>query len=107
MSHSFDEIHCSTIHWKQKANVDQLSAAMKIKVGWESHPSSKRPFFTSFSKTNGPTKLEGLDTWKTSIVFRNVWRFFCFIPPYPRVTPYVPKIAPKLTSSYVSTCIHY
>ena len=42
--------------------------------------------------------------WPSDHMIRNSWRFFvCFILRYPRVTPYVPKMAAKLTSSYISS----
>ena len=31
---------------------------------------------------------------------------FCFIPSYPKVTSYVPIMAEKLTSSYMSSSFH-
>ena len=72
---------------------------MKIEILLESDPPVKLPFLTAFSKTNEPNKMEELGTWQASILFKNV-------PGYPRVIPYVPKIASKWTSSYLSTCIH-
>ena len=54
----------------------QLSVAVKIELGLESHPLAKQPFLTAFCKTHGPTKLEELGTWQASILFRILWPFF-------------------------------
>ena len=54
----------------------QLSAAVKVQLGFESQPPQKRPFLTALSKIHGPTKLDKLDTWQNSIWFRNLWPFF-------------------------------
>ena len=66
---------------------------MKIELGLDSHPHAKQPFLTAFSKTNMPSIIEELGTWQARLWFRNPQRIFSwFIPGYPRVTPYVPKI---------------
>ena len=85
-----ETMHCVT----RQFTYAQLSAAVKVELGFESQPPQKWPFLTVFSKINCQTKIVKLGTWKDSIRFRNVWRlFFCFIPGYTRVIPYVPKMA--------------
>ena len=40
----------------------QLSAAVKVQLGFESQPQPKQPFLTSLSKINGQTKIERAGT---------------------------------------------
>ena len=80
----------------------QLSGAVKVQLGFESQPPPKQLFLTVFSKINGPTKIKARHLARQYVVKKCVALLFCFIPGYPRVTPYVPKMASKLTSSYLS-----
>ena len=49
---------------------------MTVELLLDSHPLVKLPLLTAFSKTNIPTKIEGLCTRQVSILFKNMWRFF-------------------------------
>ena len=85
----------------------QLTAAVNLNLGLKIQSLPKCPFLTVFSKTYRPTKVDVLGPWEAGILFRNLWRFFfCFIPGYPKLTPYVPRMASKLTSSYLSRCFY-
>ena len=46
-----------------------------VLLGFESHILPKRPFLTTFSKNNGPKKIEKLGTWQNSIWFINLRPF--------------------------------
>ena len=83
---------------KQKTYFSQLNAAVEIDLGLESHPLPKWPFLTVFSQIYRPTKIYMLGTCGAFCC--------CFIPDNPWVTPYVAKMASKLTSSYLSRCLH-
>ena len=70
---------------------------MKIDLGLEIQFLLKCPFLTTVvSKIDRQTKVDVIGTWEVSILFYNSWRFF-FIPGYPKVTPYVPKMAAKFS----------
>ena len=64
----------------------QLTASVKIDFGLEMKSLLKCPFLTVFIKIYRPTKLG---------------TFFGFNLGYLKVTPYVPKLAAKLTSKYI------
>ena len=82
----------------------QLIASVKIDLGFEVQFLLNCSFLTVFSKTYRPTKEDVLGTWEVGILVRNLWRlFFCFTLGYPYVTPYVPKMSSRWTSSYIST----
>ena len=73
---------------------------MKIDLGLEIQSLLKRPFLTLLSKIYRLTKVDVLGTCKVSIFF------VCFMAGYLKVTPYIPKMAAKLTSSYLSNNFH-
>ena len=77
-----------------------INCFCKVEFGFVIQFWLKCPFLTVFIKIYCPTKLD-VGTWEVSILFRNSRRFLLlFILEYPKMTPYVPKIAAKLTSSY-------
>ena len=82
----------------------QLTASVKIDLGLEIQFLLKCLFLTVFSKIYRPTKVDVLGTWEIGILLRNLWCLFLL--GYPKVTPYVPKMAAKLTSSYISSNFH-
>ena len=47
-----------------------------------------------------------INTFCVCAVQKSMALLLCFIPGCPRMTPYVPKIASKLTSLYLSRCFH-
>ena len=65
---------------------------MKIDLGMEIQSLPKYPFLTVFSKMYRPTKVDVQGIC------------FCFLPWYPKLTLYAPKMASKLTLSYLSRC---
>ena len=73
---------------------------MKIDLELEIQSLTKCPVLNVFSKIYRLTKVDVLGDWEVGNLFRNLWRFFCDIPGYPKLTPYVLKMAPKLTSSW-------
>ena len=96
-------LHCGTIQRTQA----QLIAAVNAQLGFENQPPPKRLFLTAFSKNNGQIKIEKLGTWKKQyLVQKFVALLYCFISGYTRITPYVPKMPSKLTSSYLSSNFH-
>ena len=80
---------------------------MKIVLGLKIKSLPKCPFLNVYSKTYRPTEVAVLGNWEVRILFRNLWHFlFCFISGYPKLTPNVPKMASKLTSSYLTSDFH-
>ena len=67
-------MHCVT----RQLTKAQLSAAVKVQLGFQSQPLPKRPFMTAFSKINDQTNIVGekLGTLQNSIWLRNLWPFF-------------------------------
>ena len=64
-------------------------------------------FLTVFTTTyHLLTKVNVLGTSEVSIWFKNVVLLFCFILGYPKLTPYVRKMASKLMSSYLTSNSH-
>ena len=51
---------------------------MQVQLGFESQLQLKRPFLTPFNKTNGPTKVEKLGTWKTIFDLEIHGHFFLY-----------------------------
>ena len=92
---------------EKKEYCAQLSATLKINLELKIKSQSKYPFLNVFSKTYRPTKVNVLGNWEVSILFRNSWRFFFVLyPGPPKLTPFIPEMASKLTSSYLTSNFH-
>ena len=92
-----------TVEWKEY--FAQLSAAVKIDSGLEIQSLPKCLFLNVFSEIYCLTKVDVLGNWDVSIFVLYICGvfLFCFIPGYPKLTLYVPKMASKFTSSYYSS----